>query len=325
MQSSARESVSGHVTLLFSVHSDDERTDWQGSRGAGICVEAGVDVTLARSAGSGIVTVRFTEQLAEQGSSEIYREVVRQAGELIDLPSMSDWDFKVVSGLPFGQGFGCSAAGALAAARALLECCGRDDETLFIDAMRIAHRVERSLSSGLGDVAALSVGGVELRVQAGLPLSPAPGIVLGWSSDAPVLLCWRVEGQRHTSSYIDDPDWKRSISRAGDECVDRLMQDDWTSDVWASLLAEADVFAVASGLLEDSGRTRLLADVQGLLVSLDMADDWAVRLCMLGSSAVILPRRIDAPGAGLDYLRERLGEVGLEGCATRICSPPTRR
>ena len=59
-----------------------------------------------------------------------------------------------------------------------------------------------------------------MRTIAGSP--GAGGFAISFGSKTDVLLVWEDEGKRHTSTYIDDPKWKLSISEAGDKCVDEL-------------------------------------------------------------------------------------------------------
>ena len=54
-------------------------------------------------------------------------------------------------------------------------------ENIFQNSVTIAHRIERKMSSGLGDVVALGAGGVELRLDPGLPFPPNKGLILSWN------------------------------------------------------------------------------------------------------------------------------------------------
>ena len=50
-QSSSK--VGGHITLLFSIQSQTDDVDKQGSRGAGICIEKGVEINTIIKKGNG--------------------------------------------------------------------------------------------------------------------------------------------------------------------------------------------------------------------------------------------------------------------------------
>ncbi len=67
--------------------------------------------------------------------------------------------------LPQGSGFGMSAAGALSVTIALAEMLDMPRGRAF----EAAHRAELANRSGLGDVAGLMAGGVEIRKTEGLP------------------------------------------------------------------------------------------------------------------------------------------------------------
>lgn len=67
--------------------------------------------------------------------------------------------------LPYGQGFGMSAASAVSATYALSKIIGVSKN----EAMKASHFSEVSLKTGLGDVLANCFGGVEIRKTAGLP------------------------------------------------------------------------------------------------------------------------------------------------------------
>ena len=47
--------VGGHITLLFSIHDDALLPRNQGSRGAGICLEHGVSVSIQESGRSEVI------------------------------------------------------------------------------------------------------------------------------------------------------------------------------------------------------------------------------------------------------------------------------
>jgi pantoate kinase len=67
--------------------------------------------------------------------------------------------------LPVGQGFGMSAAGALATARAAAAAIGSGTRP----PSEIAHLADLSGHGGLGGVAAIGGGGLEIRQRAGVP------------------------------------------------------------------------------------------------------------------------------------------------------------
>ena len=308
MQSTAR--CGGHVTLLFSIHSEFDDPMQQGSRGAGFCVEAGVECTiqmipLAEGEEFNIsIAIQSADGLLDDEEAallyvDVFEEFIQR--ELIDETHCYHVDLNLE--LPLSQGFGMSAAGALSCAQAI--CSLLELET---DPSQIAHLVERQNSSGLGDVLAATVGGIELRTNPGAP--PAPGKATSFSSDVEVILCWDSDFQKHTSTYIDNPQWKVTISEAGEDSVTRLSKGEWDISRWQQLLDEAERFAEVSGLMKELGRSTLLERVKKRVPA-----GHRVLPCMLGTSVCVLPEDLSSP---IDDIDDALLEAGIECLRTRI-------
>ncbi len=319
-----------HITLLFSIHDSDSRPSHQGSRGAGFCVESGVNVAAEMSersssmGESGGVSSRVNvwnrdESLVDCETDpscySLYRDIEEhfRISGCFDESQVVNLDVRLE--LPCSQGFGMSAAGLLAAAEAYIRVLEINESGL---AAKLAHRFERQRSTGLGDVLAMSAGGVELRLEPGAP--PEPGVVNGFASNAPVLLVWSPGEGRHTSGYIDSPDWRDDISAAGGAAVNRLRQGEWNADRWPELLEESHVFAEASGLLAEPERKALLADVNAIIERSAYSTDLCACLCMLGVSAAVVPRTLTRPvdEQSLEELAEQLRGRGLGAQVTRI-------
>jgi len=279
--------VGGHVTLLFSVNAKSLLARNQGSKGAGLCLEDGVmsTVKIQKDGPDKITVVKMDGTLFKDGEI-LYQELLDTFRYVFSVQSSVSIDIQLE--LPVSQGFGMSAAGLLATSLALGELFDKGDDGQLA---RLAHRVERKISGGLGDVLGLWAGGCELRLIPGSP--PTPGKAMGFSVGSPALLVWDPDGKKHTSSYINHPDWKIKISTAGESSVERLKKHNWDKSVWNILLAEADRFALESGLLEESARTNLLSTV------LDHTSDLlSPHLCMLGTSLIIVPKNL---GDEFDY------------------------
>lgn len=274
--------VGGHVTLLFSVHSKSLLSRNQGSRGAGLCLEDGVvsSVQMIEKGPDEIsVTTMYGSPFVE--GEQLYAGLLKSFRELYNLTTPVRINVELE--LPVSQGFGMSAAGLLATSLALGELfdCGEIGQLA-----RLSHRLERENSGGLGDVLGLWAGGCELRVTPGSP--PFPGKAYGFAVGCPALLVWDPDGRKHTSNYIDNPEWKSKITKAGESAVDRLKQYDWNQSIWQKLLEEADNFAFDSGLLDEEERAKLLNLV------LEQSDDsMSCHLCMLGTSLIILPKKLE--------------------------------
>ena len=283
--------VGGHVTLIFSIHDDADSLLEQGSRGAGISLDCGVIIEAIGEPGTGTLTIN-----GDAPGDELHQLVLEELTTFDSSFGEYDWILSHVSELPSSQGFGLSAAGAIACCLAIQRALDVEEELARSRAIHIAHRVERRLSGGLGDVAALHSGGIELRLEPGCPqLSDGlggPGAVLSWYADIPLVVVWRTTSSQHTSNYIDDGEWKLAIRAAGEHCLFALREGQWDAKRWSELLSKSAEFAERSGLLDDSGRIDLLHLIGSSFAGAGFADgSLAARLCMLGESAIIVPSK----------------------------------
>ena len=149
--------VGGHVTLLFSVNSKQLLARNQGSKGAGFCLEDGVESTVRiLDTGTDKITVRTMDGELFTNGNELYTELLKSFREVFNIESSVEIDVKLE--LPISQGFGMSAAGLLATSLALGELFDKGDEGQLA---RLAHRIERNISGGLGDILGLWAGGTQ--------------------------------------------------------------------------------------------------------------------------------------------------------------------
>ena len=213
-----------HITLLFTIDDSSEDLVCQGSRGAGICLKDGVEAIAKGDNGSGEIIVRFKDG---EYDSRMYQDVLSELVEEIPEIGNFDWELDIIMSLPTSQGFGMSASGAVASSMAIQRAIGIPHEECVRRSFLVAHIVERKRSSGLGDTTALSSGGVERRIAAGSPFSGSlldngPGVSQGWSVEIPILISWKEKTGRHTSSYIDNEDWRKKICLAGEHAMERI-------------------------------------------------------------------------------------------------------
>lgn len=326
------ERCGGHVTLLFSIWKESHLARSQGSKGAGFNVKDGVEATVEyvdsnapsfegkTSAGTGLDSPPGPtedgqidiEILAMDGqevldSKQLYLDLVTELRYARLLKSEDSYSILVELELPTSQGFGMSAAGLIAVAKAFYALTGQGREEAYL---RIAHRIERMHGAGLGDVLGISAGGVELRLEPGAPGSG--GVVKSFTTVQPILLVWLPTESRHTSKYIDDASWQRSISKAGETAVGRLRLKEWTFAQWPELMHESRVFAENSGLLEEEVRKKFISQGKREILKLDLQSRVNVRLCMLGVSFAVLPRRLESPLTPdeLEAIADSLRQIG---------------
>ena len=309
----------GHITLLFTVSDESDDPVCQGSLGAGLCVDHGVEVVAYGEDGEFGLTVTFE---AMEGDLELYEAVLNAIAE--EVPEILDisWGISVTISLPPAQGFGVSASGAVASAIAFQRAVGLPYEESMRRAYSIAHRVERLRSTGLGDVTALAAGGVERRLEVVSPyhgsnLRNGPGRAEGWSLGTPVVLAWRKGSGKHTSIYIDNAEWKKAISEAGSRQMKTLSQGVWGADRWGDLIDSAGAFSRDSGLFEDSSRNELVTLATAAVASAGV-EGLEVMLCMLGESVAIVPLNPSEGSGWIEGVITELDRVGLEGLETKV-------
>ena len=147
-----------HLTGIFAPSLDAPDPRGRGSTGAGLVLDAGVH--------AGVVwrpsqrhAVRFRADVT--GPLPISRDVARRLAALrpgaLQLTLRHD--------LPIGQGFGMSAAGALATGLATASALGISRQ----QAIETAHLADLYGGGGLGGVSAILGGGLEVRERPGVP------------------------------------------------------------------------------------------------------------------------------------------------------------
>ena len=309
-----------HITLLFTIDDSSEDPLYQGSRGAGICLKDGVEAIAKGENGSGELIVRFKNGEYE---SRIYQDVLSELVEKIPEIGDFDWELDIIMSLPTSQGFGMSASGAVASSMAIQRAIGIPHEECVRRSFLVAHIVERKRSSGLGDTTALSSGGVERRIVAGSPFSGylldnGPGVSQGWSVDIPILISWKEETGRHTSSYIDNEDWRRKICLAGEHAMERIGGGEWKEHRWPELIEESLRFSSDSGLEKDASRSEIIESVKKAIDSSEFSESLSAMLCMLGESVVIVPKDPHGQEDWIYKISEELEGYGLSSFSSRV-------
>ena len=153
-----------HITGFFDVTELSSNPLYQGSRGAGICIENGVTthVRLERSSRTNTVV----KVNGSQSNSAIVSETVSKM-----MLTKSESDYTVLINhqidVPIGSGYGSSGSAALSLAYALNDALDLDLSKM--EAAQIAHLAEIECGTGLGTVLAEYHGGAEIRRSAGAP------------------------------------------------------------------------------------------------------------------------------------------------------------
>ncbi|TYL39176.1 sugar kinase [Natronococcus pandeyae] len=152
MREEATAFVPGHITGFFSTHPDDDPTK-AGSRGAGLTLTDGVEVTVEPA----------TESTVELDGESIEIDPVTTVLETLDAPARVEAE----ADLPIGAGFGVSGAMALGTAVAANHVFER--KLSRNELVTIAHGAEVQAGTGLGDVVAQAQGGIPIRLEPGCP------------------------------------------------------------------------------------------------------------------------------------------------------------
>ena len=148
----------GHITVLFSPETRARDPRARGSVGAGIVLREGVRAQATWTPGARrSIVLRSTPRRPLPISREAARRLVG--------PRKGRLEVELVHDLPIGQGFGMSAAGALATGLATARVLGRGRQ----EAVEIAHLAALFGGGGLGGVSAILGGGLEVRRTPGIP------------------------------------------------------------------------------------------------------------------------------------------------------------
>jgi len=195
----------GHITAFFEICDQAEDPLRKGSRGAGMSVTLGASSRVSIEEGEGrsiSVQINGQESKAETTVDALSR-IIGETEVGVQVETSLD--------LPMEQGFGMSAAGALSASLALCSLLGISQEKAF----EAAHLAEAKNGTGLGDIAGIQAGGVEIRLEPGLlPYGRAERI----EAMSEVVLAV-VGAPIRTPKVLSDPVMRGKISAAGRRCT----------------------------------------------------------------------------------------------------------
>ncbi len=244
----------GHVSCVFQpVTSFDAMCT--GSRGIGIRLNKGATATVEER-DDGVVNIYL------DGTQEI-AHITRMVAE--NLAPGRGFDIRIENDLPVSQGFGMSAAGALAAGLCIADMTGRSRS----DAFKAAHAAEVMGGGGLGDVAAIVAGGdIPVRTVAGFPPF---GRVENADFTIDHLTLVVIGGELRTDSVLGDPFTLKKVREAAVESMDSFIMD----PSYENLFDVSNAFSSKSGLESPAVRRAI-----GCL----MGAGHRAGMCMLGNS-----------------------------------------
>ena len=240
MRDEATAFVPGHITGFFSAHPDEDPTK-AGSRGAGLTLTDGVEVTVEPATEPTVVldapehssTNNRNASRSDDGA-EIEIEPVTTVLEALEAPARVEAE----SDLPLGAGFGVSGAMALGTALAANRVFERKLSTNEL--VTIAHGAEVRAGTGLGDVVAQAHGGVPIRLEPGGPQDNKLDSIPARA---------RVEyvsfGELSTADVLSG-DTER-LSEAGREALSRVVEE----PTLLSFMYASRMFAREAGLVPD--------------------------------------------------------------------------
>jgi len=291
----ARAFAPGHVTGIFRPEMTRRDPRGRGSVGAGIVLELGAFAearfvpgrrTALRVLGDGPGPWPISEDVAR-------RLAPRRPGRLT---------VRLMHELPVGQGFGMSAAGALATALAVQALAGGSRSR----AVEVAHLADLFGGGGLGGVAAILGGGLEVRTRAGVP----PLGRVAHRVFEPRLFVGVVGGPIPSPSVLGDPRALRRIAAAS-HGWERTMDGD--PEVFLGL---SERFTDRAGLASPA--------VRSVVRALRRRGAWAAQ-AMFGESFFAVPRSDSARVNSLEWLRaEGIRAVEIHAARTGARIQPRR-
>ena len=278
---SATAFVPGHITGFFSAHTAATCAQ-AGSRGAGIALTDGIEVTV--TPGSGL----------QLNGEEIEMLPVADVCTRLGVDAAVD----ATTPLPLGAGFGVSGALALGtalAANAVFDCGKSENELITM-----AHCAEVEAGTGLGDVVAQARGGLPIRIDPG---SPSHGRLDGVAARPRIEYITFGEVSTETVLAGDTDD----LTRAGESALSHLLE----RPTLSRFMTASREFADDAGLVTEEVATAIdaVAEVDG-----DSGDDIdsSAAMAMLGNT-------VFATGTGLSAAGYDAQQCRVDAGGARLC------
>jgi pantoate kinase len=212
----AKAFVPGHVTGIFRIFDGYDDPLRCGSTGAGFSVTIGTVTSVSVMDHPSLeITTDYNKQRVD---AKVTKTVIQRLTEEYErtLRVHVEHDSSLLS----GAGFGASGAGALGTALALGHLLDPDIE--YEKAAEFAHIAEIENHTGLGDVLAQTVGGIEVRVEAGGPGIGKIKNILYLDSLRAVLA--GAPGLK-TAEVLTNPETREQINTIGDHLIERIIAD----------------------------------------------------------------------------------------------------
>ena len=214
MPMTAQAFVPGHITGVFRIFDEKKDPIECGSTGAGFSVEIGTLTTVSAIENESLeITTIYND---EHIDANVTKAVVRRLVENYER------QFKVIvthkSSLPSGVGFGASGAGALGTALALGHLL--DSSLSETTAATYAHCAEVENHTGLGDVIAQTLGGIEICTHPG---APGVGKVVNIPKNESQTVVLAGAPGLKTRDVLTNPENRARINTVGDDLVSRII------------------------------------------------------------------------------------------------------
>ncbi len=244
----------GHISCVFQPFTSLNLSG-AGSRGIGIRLSLGAMAT---------VSLRTDGEVNVSLDGEPHEAPVTR-GVASKLAPGVGFDISIDNDLPVSQGFGMSAAGALATAVCIADLTGRSRA----EALIAAHEAEIIGGGGLGDIPAL-VAGMDVPIRE-VPGIPPYGKVINAKFTFPKLTLAILGDKMPTGSVLSDPEVVGRIRTASSRAMAHFSE----RQTPHGLFEASNMFSADAGL-ESQDMTKVL---KGL-----WSKGYGAGMCMLGNS-----------------------------------------
>lgn len=244
----------GHVSCIFQPITSYNVLG-SGSRGVGIRLSVGAHASV-EPRDDGVVNIWIDGQQA-------IAHITRMAAE--DLAPGRGFDIRIDNDVPVSQGFGMSAAGALASSLCIADMTGQSRTRAF----SAAHVAEVRGGGGLGDVAAI-VAGRDIPIRT-VPGFPPYGRVVNADFGFEDLTLLVLGDVIKTDSVLGDVRRLKKVREASSSSLEAFLED----PCYDVLFRESNRFSLDSGL-ESPAIRRVIQALN--------AKGYNAGMCMLGNS-----------------------------------------